>query len=72
MPREIYTDGRSVFVYVSKKKKKLTIADELAGIIQSQPHFARALGELNILLIIARSPQAKGCIERLWGLYRAA
>ena len=66
LPREIYTDGRTVFVYDSKKKKELIIADELAGKVQSQPHFARALRELNILLIIARSAQAKGCIERLW------
>ncbi|MFW0861852.1 MAG: hypothetical protein AAGT88_07195 [Dethiobacter sp.] len=43
LPREIYTDGRTVFVYDSKKKKELTIADELAGKVQSQPHFARAL-----------------------------
>lgn len=67
LPREIYTDGRTVFVYDSKKKKKLTIAEELAGKLESQPHFARALRELNILLIIARSAQAKGGIERLWG-----
>jgi transposase len=67
LPREIYTDGRTVFVYDSKKKKKLTIAEELAGKLEKQPHFARALRELNILLIIARSAQAKGGIERLWG-----
>jgi transposase InsO family protein len=67
LPKEIYTDGRTVFVYDSKKKKKLTIAEELAGNLEKQPHFARALRELNILLIIARSAQAKGGIERLWG-----
>lgn len=67
LPREIYTDGRTVFVYDSKKKKKLTIAEELAGKPERQPHFARALRELNILLIIAGSAQAKGGIERLWG-----
>ncbi len=66
LPREIYTDGRTVFVSDSIKKKKLTIDEELAGKVEKQPHFARALRELNILLIIARSPQAKGCIERLW------
>jgi len=66
LPREIYTDGRTVFVYNSNKKKKLTLADELAGKVESQPQFARALKELNILLIIARSAQAKGGIERLW------
>lgn len=66
LPREIYTDGRTVFTYDSKNKKKLSIAEELAGKVEKQPHFARALKELNILLIIAKSPQAKGGIERLW------
>ena len=66
LPREIYTDGRTVFAYDSKKKKKLTIAEELAGKEEKRPNFARALKELNILLIIAGSPQAKGGIERLW------
>lgn len=67
LPREIYTDARSVFVYDSKVKKKLSLEEELSGKLESQPHFARALRELNILLIIAHSPQAKGAIERLWG-----
>jgi len=67
LPREIYTDARSVFVYDSKVKKKLSLEEELAGVFEHQPHFARALRELNILLIIAHSAQAKGGIERLWG-----
>lgn len=67
LPREIYTDARSIFFYDSKKKTKLTLAEELAGKREKQPQFARALKELNILLIIARSAQAKGGIERLWG-----
>lgn len=67
LPRELYTDGRTVFAYDSKKKQKLTLAEELAGKREKQPHFARALRELNILLIIAKSAQAKGGIERLWG-----
>jgi hypothetical protein len=67
LPREIYTDGRTVFVYDSKKKKRLTIAEELAGKTESVPQFARALREIGILLIIAGSAEAKGGIERLWG-----
>lgn len=66
LPREIYTDGRTVFVYDSKTKHKLTFEEELAGKLEKQPHFARALKELNILHIVARSAQAKGGIERLW------
>ena len=67
LPREFDTDGRTVFSYDSVKKQKLTIAEELAGKREKQPHFARALQELRILLIIAGSAQAKGAIERLWG-----
>ena len=66
LPREIYADGRTVFVYDSKKKRRLTIAEELAGKVESEPQFARALKELGILLIIAKSAEAKGGIERLW------
>jgi transposase len=66
LPREIYTDGRTVFAYDSKRKRRLTMAEELAGKVESQPQFARALRELKILLIIAKSAQAKGGIERLW------
>lgn len=67
LPREIYTDARTIFAYDSKVKQKLTLAEELAGHVQKRPHFARALQQLGILLIIAGSPQAKGSIERLWG-----
>ena len=67
LPRELYTDARTVFVYSSKKKQELTLDEELAGIPQKQTQFARAMQDLGILLIIARSPQAKGAIERLWG-----
>lgn len=66
LPRELYTDARTVFVYNSKNKQQVTIAEQLAGKPEKQPHFSRALRELNILLIIAKSPQAKGSIERLW------
>ena len=66
LPREIYTDGRTIFVYDSKKRKQLSLEEELAGIVEKRPNFARALSELNILLIIAGSAQAKGGIERLW------
>lgn len=66
LPREIYADGRTVFAYDSKVKKHLTLEEQLAGLPEKQPQFARALHQINILLIIARSAQAKGGIERLW------
>ena len=67
LPKELYSDGRTIFAYNSKKRTRISIEDELAGICQSQPNFARAMNELGILLIIAHTPQAKGAIERLWG-----
>jgi len=66
LPREFYTDGRTVFAYDSVKKQKLTIAEELAGKREKQPRFARSAREVGILLIIAGSAQAKRAIERLW------
>jgi hypothetical protein len=47
LPREIYTDGRSIFAYDSKKKKKLSIAEELA------------VKQKNNLSIVQMPPQLK-------------
>lgn len=66
LPREIYADGRTIFAYDSKVKRKLTLEEQLAGLPEKQPQFARALRQINVLLIIASSAQAKGGIERLW------
>lgn len=65
VPKSIYSDRHTIFF--SPKKEKLSIEEELAG--QSVPltQFGRALSELGINHIPARSPQAKGRIERLWG-----
>ena len=66
LPRELYTDGRTVFVYNPKHKKKLSLDEELAGLTEKKPQFARALDQIGCSLIIARSPQAKGRVEKLW------
>lgn len=66
VPRELYTDRRTIFHFDSKTKKKLTIEEELAGITKKEPHFARALKELGVVLILATSAQGKGRVERLW------
>jgi hypothetical protein len=43
------------------------LEEELAG--QRQPtQFGRALQQLGITFIAAQSPQAKGRVERLWGV----
>lgn len=67
LPRELYTDARSVFVYEKTQRQRLSLAEELAGKTERNTQFARAMLQLDILLIIAHSPQAKGGIERLWG-----
>ncbi len=43
-----------------------SIEEELAGKTVNLTQFGRALNELQITHIPARSPQAKGRIERLW------
>ena len=44
-----------------------SLEEQLAG--KRQPtQFGRALEQLGITFIAANSPQAKGCVERLWGV----
>lgn len=54
-------------IFVSPNKDKLTIEEELKGKRVNLTQFGTALNELGISHIQARSPQAKGGIERLWG-----
>lgn len=67
LPQEYYADGRTLFFYDSKKKHKLTLDEQLAGVEENMPQFARACKETGITLTHAHSPQAKGLVERLWG-----
>ena len=53
IPRALYSDKHSVFSVNSKTAKDA-----------KKTQFARAMGELGILLILANSPQAKGRVER--------
>ena len=62
IPGAIYTDQHTIF----QSPSKATIDQSLAG-EQPRSQFGRLCNELNIKLIVARSPQAKGRIERLWG-----
>ena len=64
IPIAIYADRHTIFL--SPKYGKLTIEEELAGKTVNDTQFGRALKELGINLIAAKSPQAKGRIERLW------
>ena len=64
VPISIYADRHAIFQ--STKTDKLTIEEQLAGKVVNDTQFGRAMKELSITLIAARSPQAKGRIERLW------
>jgi len=65
IPKAFYCDRHTIFF--SPKKDKLSIEEELAGKTVKLTQFGRALSELGIEHIPARSPQAKGRVERLWG-----
>ncbi len=64
VPCGLYSDRHTIFF--SPKMGKLSIEEELAGKQVNLTQFGRALEELRITHIPARSPQAKGRIERLW------
>jgi len=65
VPLAWYSDRHSIFE--RNDKEPWTLAEELAG--RREPtQVARALEELGINLILARSPQAKGRVERCWGV----
>jgi len=64
VPTAFYGDRSGIFVH---HDDHWTVEEELAG--QRQPtQFGRALQQLGITFIAAQSPQAKGRIERLWGV----
>lgn len=64
IPTSIYADRHSIFQ--SPNASKLTVEEQLAGKVVNNTQFGRAMNELGITLIPARSPQAKGRVERLW------
>lgn len=63
IPGSIYHDRHTILV----SPKEATIEDELAG-IRPMSQIGRVMEELGIESIAAHSPQAKGRIERLWGV----
>jgi transposase len=67
VPWAIYSDRHGIFF--KTKDKELSLEEQLDG--RRRPtQFARLLDELGIQLILARSPQAKGRVERLWGTFQ--
>jgi len=64
IPLAFYGDHSGIFV---RNDDFWSVEEQLAG--KQQPtQFGRALEQLGITFIAARSPQAKGRVERLWGI----
>jgi len=64
IPQALYSDRHSIFQRSARESE--TLEEQLAG--KRRPtQFGDALERLDIQLILAQSPQAKGRIERLWG-----
>ena len=63
LPMSVYLDRHTTY----KSPQKLTAWEEATG-IESLSQFERALKELGVEVIHALSPQAKGRIERLFGI----
>jgi len=64
IPVSAYADRHAIFL--SPKADKLTVQEQLDGKVINDTQFGRAMKELGVTLIAARSPQAKGRVERLW------
>jgi len=65
IPEAAYADRHTIFRSPNADKAKAI--DAPVGIKVNETQLGRALSELKIEIIAARSPQAKGRIERLWG-----
>lgn len=63
LPISVYLDRHTTY----KSTKKLSESEELEG-LAPMSQFERALGELGVEVIHAYSPQAKGRVERLFGV----
>lgn len=66
VPQAIYSDRHSIFVVNNSRQEDLLRAQ--GQTLETQ--VGRALKELGIEWIAAYSPQAKGRIERLWGVFQ--
>ena len=64
IPQTIYSDNHTIFR--SPKTGKLTVEELINGKTVNLTQFGRSMHELGIDLIFAKTPQAKGRIERVW------
>ena len=59
VPREAYSDRAAIFCVTPKKKKNLTVWEELAGVHDKRTQWQRALDELGVRQVLAWSPVAR-------------
>lgn len=64
LPQSIYVDRHTTY----RSPAKPGLEEELLGLKRRQSQFERALEELEVRMIPAFSPQAKGRVERLFGI----
>jgi transposase len=64
VPLSLYSDRHTIFR--SPKEDKLTTEELLHGKDKKFTQFGRAMDELGVNIIYARSAQAKGRVERMW------
>ncbi len=67
VPLALYSDRHGIFVKTQKREPSLE--EQLSG-RRRLTQMGRLLAELQVELVLARSPQAKGRIERLWGTFQ--
>lgn len=65
IPQALYCDRKNAFVL----DREPTLEEQLQG-VRPKSQFQRACEELGIEVIVARSPQAKGRVERNHGVYQ--
>ena len=63
VPASLYVDRHSIY-----RADREATAEELRAGVRPATQFGRAMAELNVALILARSPQAKGRVERSNGV----
>ena len=62
IPMSLYADRHTIFQSPNTERAKID-----SSVTVNDTQFGRCLRELSVELIPARSPQAKGRVERLWG-----
>ncbi len=65
LPRSLYVDQDSIY----RCAGLVSVAAQLAG-KAPQTRFGRAMGALEVKLLLAHSPQARGRVERMNGVFQ--